>query len=422
MTETTKKSTTGSVPALYVGIDWADKRHDAHWMHSDGRAGKQQIEHSAEAVLAVIDEWVKLAEGGSLVVAVEKSRAPLVAALIGRPEFTLFLIDPKQFSRYRESFSSGGAKSDGGDAALLARMIRERHAELAPVRLDDDRTRRIGFFAETRRDFVEELKGLNSQLLVEVKTCFPWLLECGAIDSPLVLEFLRRNPDPRVARRLHPATLRALFRRHRWKNDDQVRQLIDRLRETPPLVTDGPRLDVYVYRVAALGGQIQAVQKQIDQLESAIAQDMASHPDANLFQSLPGAGKALAPRLLTAFGSDRDRFPSADAVAVTSGIAPVMKQSGQTSRVSRRRACPHFMKQTFHEFADHARKWCPWSKAYYRWLRSKNMGHHATLRKLASRWIRILFRVWQSRTEYAPDRYLRSLQCKNHPALAFLDK
>jgi transposase len=131
---------------------------------------------------------------------------------------------------------------------------------------------------------------------------------------------------------------------------------------------------------------------------------MKQHSDAHLFTSLRGAGPALAPRLLCAFGSQKDRWKNADSLAAFSGIAPVTRKSGKQCQVKRRYACPKFLRQTFHEFADSARLYCPWTKARYHMLRDRGMKHHAALRKLARSWIRILFRVWQTRTPFDCDR------------------
>ncbi len=125
---------------------------------------------------------------------------------------------------------------------------------------------------------------------------------------------------------------------------------------------------------------------------------------------LRGAGAALAPRLLCAFGSQRDRWKNADSLAAFSGIAPVTKKSGKLCQVHRRFACPKYLRQILHEFADSARIYCPWSRARYRLLRDRGMKHHAEVRKLARSWIRILFRVWQTRIPVDCDRYIEQLQ------------
>ena len=123
-------------------------------------------------------------------------------------------------------------------------------------------------------------------------------------------------------------------------------------------------------------------------------------------------GAALAPRLLVAFGTDRDRFASADEVQAYSGIAPVTKRSGKSCHVTKRYFCNKFLRQTFHEFADHARKWSTWSKAFYQHLRARGHRHHAAVRSLAFKWIRILFRCWKNRQSYDEARYLQQLQSK----------
>jgi transposase len=156
--------------------------------------------------------------------------------------------------------------------------------------------------------------------------------------------------------------------------------------------------------VELLVKQIQDARKTIKEFDAKIATVMKQHSDARLFTSLRGAGPALAPRLLCAFGSQKDRWKNADSLAAFSGIAPVTRKSGKQCQVKRRYACPKFLRQTFHEFADSARLYCPWTKARYHMLRDRGMKHHAALRKLARSWIRILFRVWQTRTPFDCDR------------------
>lgn len=407
-------------PTLIVGIDWADQKHDVYWFHADGRSGDRVIEQSPQAIEELAAWMTETAGGGPVAVALEKSRGPLQFALMFRQGITLYPIDPKQFASYRDSFASSGAKSDGGDACLLARLLRERRGELKPLVPDDEATRRVAQLCQARRQLVDESTRLKLQLQALLKTYFPLLLTFGDVASDLVLEVLRRWPDPRQFRRAHPNALRTLWKKF-VRHDETVQQRIEAIRHTPLLTRDAPLIESLVFRVTALAGQLKPVLQQIAAIETALAAAMAAHPDAALFQGCPGAGKALAPRLLAAFGSRRERFASADEVAIVSGIAPVTRQSGKTKIVTRRRGCSKFLKQTFHEFADHARKWCPWSKAYYAWLKSKGVRHQAAVRKLASRWIRILYRMWKTRTAYDEARYLQRLRQTNHPLIKFLE-
>lgn len=416
-------TTTQPAPALFVGIDWADQKHDVYWFAADGRKGQQVIEQSPERIEELLAFLAKMAGGGRVALALEKSRGPLYYALMGREQLLLYLIDPKQAAKYRESFTSGGAKCDSTDAALLARMVHERYRELKPLSLDDEPTRRLAALCQSRRQLVDERTSVKQNLMALLKIYFPLLLKLGEVDSLLVLEVAKKWPDPREFRRLHPGKLATLFRDLVTKNEDRIREMVALVRSTPLITKDGPVIESLVPRVAAGAGMIDVLTPQIEKLEKAIDLAFAKHPDAHLLEHVPGAGRAMAPRLLAALGSDRERYANADEVAVISGIAPITKQSGKTKIVVRRRGCPKFLKQTFHEFADAARKWCPWSRAYYQLLRTtRNMRHHAAVRKLARCWIRILYSVWKTRQPYDPNRYLQKLHAKNHPLLAFLPK
>ena len=129
---------------------------------------------------------------------------------------------------------------------------------------------------------------------------------------------------------------------------------------------------------------------------------MEEHPDADIFRAFPGAGDAMAPRLLAALGSDRQRLSDAQQVQQISGIAPVTRQSGKSRIVQRRWAASRFLRQTFHEFAAHSIKQSTWAKAYYDMMRARGNKHQAAVRALAFKWIRIIYRCWQNRTPYAP--------------------
>lgn len=193
-------------------------------------------------------------------------------------------------------------------------------------------------------------------------------------------------------------------------NEEKQKEIIERIRAAQLLTRDAAVITLSAMAAKLLANQIQQALKTIEEFDTAIAEAMNQHPDAHLFTNLSGAGKALAPRLLCAFGSQRDRWEDADCLAAFTGIAPVTFQSGKSRGVHRRHACSKYLRQTFHEFAECARRYCPWSKARYRMLRDRGMKHHAAIRKIARSWIRILFRVWKTRVPFDCDRYIANLQ------------
>jgi len=145
----------------------------------------------------------------------------------------------------------------------------------------------------------------------------------------------------------------------------------------------------------------------------------AVNDDFALLKSLPGAGQNYAARLTAALGSDRGRWQSADELAQLSGIAPVMERSGKSCRVRWRYFCPKFLRQSFHEYAGASVKHSFWARAYYEQQRAKGKSHQAAVRALAFKWIRIIYRCWQTRTPYDEVKYLENLRKKGSPLLNF---
>src|SRR5262245_25655458 len=148
-------------------------------------------------------------------------------------------------------------------------------------------------------------------------------------------------------------------------------------------------------------------------LDRKIEQAAGEHPDFSIFASLPGAGTVMAPRLLAAFGSQRDRYSCADELQTYSGIAPVTESSGKRKWVHFRWACPKFLRQSFHEWAGHSIAQSTWARAYYQQQRDRGSDHHAAVRALAFKWIRIVFRCWKDRVAYDESKYLAALRSFN---------
>ncbi|MEQ9321587.1 MAG: transposase [Polyangiaceae bacterium] len=185
---------------------------------------------------------------------------------------------------------------------------------------------------------------------------------------------------------------------------------IDAIKSSVPLTKDEGVVMPNAALVKALVLQLRAVNQGVRDLEAAIAELVVQHEDYELFSALPGAGPAFAPRLLAAFGEDRERFDNAGDVQCSTGIAPVLKRSGDMAIVQMRYRCDRFLKQTFVEWASQTIPKSFWARAFYDQQRAKGATHQVAVRALAFKWIRILFRVWKDRVPYDETRYLKALK------------
>jgi transposase len=411
--------------AAFAGIDWADKRHVVCLATGHGDHEIASLDQSPEAIDAWAQDLHQRFDGRPIGVCIESRRGALISALLKYPWLVLYPINPRQLSSYRDAVNPSGAKDDDGDAGLLCEFLRLHRQQLRPLELEDVATREIRGLAEGRRKLVDLRTKLGNQLRQQLKECFPQALELAgkSMYAEAFLKLLAKFPSFKALQRASPRKLvRYLPRRRKAEDEsaDGIDPRVTRLRASVPLVDDRAIVAVGTRMIEALVQQLLALNESIRKYDQDLASLMETHPDAELFRSLPGAGAAMAPRLIAAFGADRQRFATAEDVQTASGIAPITVQSGKSRATRRRRACSKFVRQTFHEFADHSLKKSEWALACYRMLRARGMRHHAALRGLAFKWIRILFRCWQNRTPYDETRYLQALKRTNSPLLAFL--
>lgn len=418
------ESTSGTLSKeLLIGIDWADSEHAVCLLTSDENPLHETVAQEPEAIAEWVTGLTRRFPGWRLQISLEQSRGALIYALMGFTEIQLYPVNPRQLASYRDAVFPSGAKDDPGDAELLARFLKHHRDQLRPWQPDSPETRRIAELVELRRKLVEERKRVVLQLTSSLKLYFPLVLALsgGSLFGELMLDLLLRWPTLEELKRVHPKTLRKFLAAHRLKNSDQQTEFINQVRSAVPLTKDRSLVEPRAKYVQALARQIQDLNQGIGVFDEELARVVVMHPDEKLFRSLPGAGDALVPRLIAAFGSDRERYESAEQMQAYSGIAPVTRRSGKSKSVVKRHACPKFLRQTFHEFADHARKWSRWSKAFYQMKRAAGVKHHAAVRALAYKWIRIIFRLWKTSTTYSETRYIEQLKAKNSPVIQFLE-
>jgi transposase len=395
----------------FIGIDWADAKHDI----CIKRAGDDErefdvIPHQVER----IDEWAHTMRrrfGYPIAVAVELSKGPIVYALQKHDCFVIFPVNPSTLAKYREAFQPSRAKDDPTDAELAVDLILRHHERFKPLQPQSVEIRMLASLVEQRRNLVADKIRITNRLRVALKQYYPQMLEWfDHIDTPLFCDFLTRWPTLLQVKRARKSTLRKFFHEHNMRFEHVLEKRLIAIKTATPLTLDEAvvvphRLQALVY-VEQLRVMLDAI-KQFDiEIESVAKQ----HDDYALFTALPGAGPSLAPRLLVAFGEQRERYKSAADLQKYSGVAPVTERSGKKHWVHWRWQCPTFLRQTFVEWAAQTINKSYWAGEYYRQQRAKGCTYQAAVRALAFKWIRILYRCWQTRTPYDEVVYLKALE------------
>jgi transposase len=397
--------------AVWLGIDWADQKHQ--WaMRINGESHVQQgeLEHTPEAVEEFVSGLAMRFPGQRVAVALEQSRGALIYMLGKYAHLVLYPIHPNTLNHYRKSVYPSGAKSDPGDAALILDFLYTHTDRLRPFHPDTVETRTLQLLVEARREAVDDKTRYLNRLTAQLKMFFPQVLEWfSAPDSVVVgrllqkwstLDALQRAPARQVARFLHGNRL----------PDSRIAALQQLIKHGVPAITDTAVLETSVLIVRRIVRQLEILHEAIAEHDKAIADLARSHPDYGIFSSLPGAGPAMVPRLIAAFGTQRDRYATAAALQCYAGIAPVTESSGKQKWVHWRWACPKFLRQTFHEWAWLSTRKSEWARAFYDQQRKRNKSHHGAVRALSFKWLRILFRCWKDRVPYDEARYTLALQ------------
>jgi transposase len=368
----------------------------------------------------VLHDWVAQLQqrwpGQRLAIAIEQRKGAVIHALMQYDCFVLYPINPKALARYREAFRTSGAKDDPADSELLLDLVVRHRDRLRAWVPDTVEARTLQLLCEQRRKLVNQRVALTNRITSLLKQYFPQALDwLGDLPSKQGCDFLITWPTLAAVQRVRTATLRTFYQRHNCRTATVIDARIAAIAQAVPLTRDPAIIDPLSLAVQTYARQLRTLLEAIQQFDTRIADAFAHHADHDLFESFPGAGQVCAPRLAVAFGTDRARWQSAVEVQSHSGIAPVTERSGKSCWVHHRLACPKFVKQTFHEFADQSIRFSTWARVYYDQQRSRGNTHHAALRALAYKWIRILFRCWKERRPYDEATYIEARRRHGSP-------
>lgn len=379
---------------IYLGIDWAEAHHDVCLLDEAGtRLGKARIPDGIEG-LASVHELVgaHTSNPEMVVVGIETDRGLLVRGLVATG-YQVYALNPFAVSRYRDRHAVSRAKSDAGDAKVLAELVRTDRQNHRPLAGDSELAEAVKVLARTHQTLIWARGRHVNQLRSTLREFYPAALEALGTDlaGRDALALLSRAPTPEQGRQLSLSQLRSvLLRGGRQRGvDARAAELLQRLRAAqlqPP-----PRLSrAYGSSVLATVGVIRALNEQITGLEAEIAEAFEDHPDAKILRSLPGLGVVLGARVLAEFGDDRTRYKDARARRCYAGSAPITRASGTRTVVLARIARNRRLADALYFWAFCTLTQSPGARAAYKAHRERGHTHHQALRSLANRLVGIL--------------------------------
>jgi transposase len=388
-----------------AGIDLASEEHRLIVVEADGcRLEERRFAHSEEGVAALVRRLLEL---GVARAAIEQPNGLVVDRLLDAG-IVVVAVHPNQLAAARDRYRSGGGKSDGFDAYVLAELARTDMHRLTPLERDGDETRALRTLTRAREDLVEQRVALANQLRAQLEAFWPGAARIFSdVDSPIALAFLERYPSPGDARGLGEKRLTAFLARNGYCGRRGAGELLERLRSAPQGRVRELEAEARRQVVLALAAALRPLVEQIRLLTSEIRGLLDDHPDGQIFRSLFRDPKSVvtAAELLAEIGDRRERHPASASLEAIAGQAPVAVESGKKKVACFRWACNKTLRSAVGVLADSSRKHNPWANDIYERARARGHDHPHAIRILGRAWLRVIWRLWQDGAPYDPTRH-----------------
>jgi transposase len=389
---------------IFVGVDWAEAHHDVHVQDGDGRRlaggrlpeGMEGIARFHELAGAHADE------PGEVVIGIETDRGLFVTALVAAG-YQVFAVNPMSTSRYRDRHSAGGAKSDAGDAKVLADMVRTDRHNHRPVAGDSQAAEAVKVLARAHQSMVWARRRQASMLRSALREFYPAALAAfDDLTSPDALQVLRVAPAPALGAALSQARIAAALRRGgRQRRVDQRAAEIAAALRSPQLPAPPAIAAAMGASVAASAAVIATMNEQVAALARELEAGFEQHPDAAVVRSLPGLGTVLGARVLGEFGDAPDRYATAKCRKNYAGTSPITRASGTRRVVLARHARNQRLADAVYLWAFASLSTSPGARGYYDTRRAAGDTHHQALRALGNRLVGILHGCLTHHTPYS---------------------
>ena len=402
----------------FVGIDWATANHAVCVLDPAGRrVAAWHIDHSAEGFASLVRRLARLGLPAQVAVAIERPDGRLVDTLL-EAGFAVVPVSPNAIKTWRESETASGAKSDPGDAYVIADYLRCRAVRLEPIQPYSAHTKALRTVVRTRDDLVDMRVAATNQLAALLDAHWPGGKVIFAdVESPIALAFLTRYPTARHAQRLGATRIAAFCREQGYTGGRSGEELLARLRAAPAGTIDETLCAAITEAVLAMVAVLKTVGTTLKGLAKTVAATLGEHPDEKTFTSLPRSGQINAAQMLAEWGDVRQAYDGPESIAALAGVTPVTKESGKHRAVHFRWACNKRFRVAITTFADNSRHASPWAAKVYTDARARGHDHPHAIRVLARAWIRIIWRCWIDQVPYDPSRHgnARQLNLQDQP-------
>jgi transposase len=393
--------------AFFTGIDWAAGTHAVCVLDAGGKIKAQfTITHSADGFADLLRRLGRLtADRADVPVAIERPDGRLADALLeaGHP---IVPVSPNAIKAWRDGEVLSGAKSDAGDAAVIAEYLRLRSHRLRTATPYSSQTRALRTVVRTRDDIVALRVAAANQLAALLAAHWPGALAIFAdIESPIALDFLTRYPTAAHAARVGEQRLAAFCVKHGYSGRRPAAELLRRLRQAPAGTAGETLTDAIRDAVLALVTVLKTLGSARKDLDRSVAAHLGEHPDEKIFTSLPRSGRINAAQVLAEWGDSRAAYDSPDAIAALAGLTPVTTQSGKHHAVHFRWACNKRLRVALTTFADNSRHASPRAASVYSAAIERGHDHPHAIRILARAWTRVIYRCWLDGVPYDPEQH-----------------
>jgi transposase len=386
---------------FFVGIDWAAETHAVCVLDPAGtQIAAFPVAHTADGLARLITALARLGDPGRIPIAIERPNGRLVDVLLeaGHP---VVPVSPNAIKTWRDGEVLPGAKSDAGDAAVIAEYLRLRQHKLRVAAPYSGQTTALRTVTRTRGDLVDTRVATANQLTALLEAHWPGASVIFAdIASPIALAFLTRYPTPAAAAGLGEKRIAAFCAENGYSGRRTAAELLARLRGAPAGTLDPAQTQALRDAVLALVTVLQALGIALKAIGKAVTARLGEHPDSKIFTSLPRSGQISAAQVLAEWGDCREAYDGPDAIAALAGMTPVTKASGKHRAVHFRWACSKRFRQAMTTFADNSRHASPWAAGIYAAALASGKDHPHAVRILARAWIRVIWRCWLDGAPY----------------------